>query len=823
MSTLIYTNPAPYGPGNHLNWSRADKDAVGTARSLSSQVWYTTAGGIITEVYFPDVDTPQVRDLQLIVTDGSTFFNDATKDYDYKCELPYPGTQAVRITLVAKNQPYTVVQDIIAEPGSSCLLVRTTLQGDQAFLDKLHVYALLAPHMAGYGSGNFGFVVNTSGGNKITATRENYWLALGVDCGFGMTSCGFVGVNDGWTDIIGNKRLPQFNYQCAYNGNVALTAEIDRQGKNEFVMALGFCTDQATPQSLSMPNVALATVTEALAYPFDGPAGTYSHLQEFIKQWTAAAPSFVPKAGTTGDNNWLFNKSHNVLLSHEDKLAGGALVASLSIPWGQLVTDLTCGYHMVWPRDMYQSVTALLAAGEVDLPLRGLIFLAQSQSPDGSFHQKFFIDGQPWPWECVQLDEYSFPIILAYRLSEAGMLQGFDPKGMVLAAAKAIIINGPMTQQERWEELEGYSPSTLAANIAALICAADMAENKWADPVSAQFLREHADFLESHLETWCVTTQGALLPGVIQHYIRMLPTHVKGGGNDYSFPEDPNSVQMQVWGNSYFVKDIVDAGFLEIVRYGIRSANDPIIVNTLKVIDATIKNDLPGGSCYYRYNHDHYGQGAQGQDWFDGAPFGVGHPWPLLAGERGHYELALANENNSKTTIAQSVVKSMEAFAGPTGLLPEQVWELPTLPNTPWVLGGPTGSARPLAWAHAEYIKLVRSVSDGKVFDHLDIVANRYQAVHAPSLLEVWNFDRRFPSMAAGKTVRFPLAAPFRVHWTADGNTWQDLDATPTPIGVFYADLPTAPNQAGQSLQFNFYWPDTNVWQQAADFYIKLI
>lgn len=221
MSTLLNNNPAPGARGKPLNWSRADKDAVGTAHSLSSQVWYTTAGGIITEVYYPDVDTPQVRDFQLIITDGSTFFHDATKDFSYKCTLPYPQAQAIRLTSKANAQPYTVVQDVIAEPGSSCLLVRVTLQGQQAFLDNLKVYALLAPHMAGFGDGNNAFLAETANGERLVATRGNYWLALGADCGFGLTSCGFVGVNDGYTDIIGNKRLPIWNYDSAICGYVA--------------------------------------------------------------------------------------------------------------------------------------------------------------------------------------------------------------------------------------------------------------------------------------------------------------------------------------------------------------------------------------------------------------------------------------------------------------------------------------------------------------------------------------------------------------------------------------------------------------------------
>ncbi|MDH6147937.1 MULTISPECIES: glycoside hydrolase family 15 protein [Paraburkholderia] len=806
MAYLLESNPAPGAPGNPLNWSRADKDAVGTAYSLSSQVWYTTAGGILTEIYFPDVDTPQVRDFQLIITDGSTFYHDAQKDFDHRCEWPEPPALSFRLTSQAKGQPYTVVQDVIAEKGSACVLVRTTLQGDQDFLNKLHVYALLAPHMAGYGAGNTAHRVSTANGDRLVATRDHYWLALGADCGFGTTSCGFVGVNDGWTDIIANRRLPVWNYDAAKDGYVAVTAEINRAGQNQFVLALAFCVDEPTPITQSTPNKALTAVSEALAYPFDTHADPYSHKQAFNQGWNdAVRDPFEPKANITGDGNALFNMSRNVLLAHEDKTADGALVASLSIPWGQTMRDLAAGYHMVWPRDMCQSALALLASGAQDAPLRGLMFLAASQLADGSFPQKFFIDGEPWPGNASQLDEYSFPIILAYHLSEAGLLRQFDPTGMVLAAAGALIKNGPMTQQERWEELEGYSPSTLASNIAALVCAAA----KWADAKTAQFLLEYADFLESHLETWCVTTQGTLVPDIAQHYIRILPTHINGV---FDFPEDPNTAKVSVWRNEYDANTIVDAGFLELVRYGIRAANDPIIVNSIKVVDAVIRKNLPQGPGFYRYNHDGYGQGNLGEDWYDGSPFGVGRPWPLLAGERGHYELAAGGDPTP-------YIRALEAFAGTRGLLPEQVWDLPDLPNTPFVTGGPTGSATPLAWAHAEYIKLVRSASDGHVFDRLDVVAGRYQprlaqAPRARSTIEIWNFNRPLPSIPAATTLRIPLAAPFRLRWSIDD--WassEDSEATTTAVGIYYVDLVTQAAQAGSSLAFTFFWTSSQTWQ----------
>jgi len=805
MATLLTDNPAPGGPGAPGMWARADKDAVGTAYSSASQVWFTVAGGIVTEVYFPDVDTPQVRDFQLMFTDGVSFFHDAQRDFTHQCGPIDPRAPAFRLTSTSKDpqHPYTVVQDIIASADTSCLLVRTRLEGDPGLLGRMKVYALLAPHL--HGQSNSGYVAVTTQGKKLVARSGNYWLALNANCGLGQTSCGFVGVNDGWTDVIGNRRLPVWSYDCALNGNIALTAEIQRGTANEFVMAVSFCQDL-------QPNSAMVVAREALSYPFDQ-AAPPGQLQSYINDWvTGISPNlFQPALGVTGDQNRLFSMSHKILLAHEDKNSLGALVASLSIPWGYNNPDVDSGYHLVWPRDMCQSATALLAAGETDLPLRGLMFLATNQSPDGGFHQNFYIDGVPY-WDGTQLDEISYPIILAYRLSELKSLQNYDPKSMVLAAAGALIVKGPMTQEERWEENEGYSPSTLASNIAGLVCAADLAENSWDDPVTAQFLREHADFLESHLEDWCVTKQGNLVPGVNQHYIRILPTQVKSFGNNRNptLPEDPNTATVylkNIAQGAFPAREVVDGGFLELVRLGIRSASDPIIQNTVRVIDVILKDDLPMpyGPCYRRYNHDGYGQGDQAQ------PFGsqgVGRPWPLLAGERAHYEVAAGRD-------AKPYIRSLEAFAGERGLLPEQVWNAAPLPDAvpPLSPGSPTGSAMPLAWAHAEYIKLVRSVSDGKVFDLLPVVRDRYQKPRQPSP-EVWNFDRQILSMAAGKTLRIPLPANFRLCWTADGwETFQDSVATGTAIGIYFVDLPTQSAQAGTSLVFTFFWLSPQTWE----------
>ena len=234
---------------------------------------------------------------------------------------------------------------------------------------------------------------------------------------------------------------------------------------------------------------------------------------------------------------------------------------------------------------------ALLAAGDTVTPLRVIVYLAVSQRADGGFYQNFWLDGRPY-WNGVQLDEVSFPVVLVWQLKQQNALGGFNPYAMVAAACGFLIREGPATAQDRWEEAGGYSPSTLAINIAALICAAEMTAAE-GDTETAEFIREYADFLESHVEQWTVTTESTLVPGVTRHYIRINPN---AGGN-----EDPNTgtvvLANQRPGARYEwpAKDIVDAGFIELVRYGVRAPGDPLIEESLRVVDAILKVQTPAG------------------------------------------------------------------------------------------------------------------------------------------------------------------------------------------------------------------------------------
>jgi glucoamylase len=366
---------------------------------------------------------------------------------------------------------------------------------------------------------------------------------------------------------------------------------------------------------------------------------------------------------------------------------------------------------------------------------------------------------------------------------------------------------GAVTQQERWEEASGFSPSTLAASIAALICAADFARSR-GEAAAAQYVEDYADFLESHVERWTVTSQGTLREGISRHYIRILPADV----NDPAPNEDPNQGTITLANrppgerSQFPGKDIVDAGFLELVRYGVRKAGDPLMEDSLRVIDAVLKVQTPYGPAWRRYNHDGYGPGADGRPY---TGYGVGRAWPLLGGERAHYELAAGQD-------VKSFIATLENFASLSGLLPEQVWDQPDLPAARMIIGKSSGSAMPLVWAHAEYIKLLRSVNDGKVFDLIPAVAERYLQGRGKKNWEVWKPNRRVRKIAAGSVLRILAPGRFRVRWmlaSGDGSA-QESASSASGLGLDHLDLTTSPGRAG-ALRFSFLEADPSLPKDA--------
>jgi glucoamylase len=778
-------------PGIEPRWTHSNKSGVGTAYSASSHLWFTIWNGIVTEVYYPTVDRPQLRDLQYLITDSRTFFHEEKRDLTVKMERISDHVLGYRCINVDTEGRYTITKYIIGDPHLPCLLQRTRISGkDKTSPTNLKLFALCAPHLEGGGSGNNGYVTSANGQRILMAQRGGKWMAMGATVPFLHLSCGYVGISDGWTDLHGDLRM-DWEFERASNGNIALTGELDISKTQEFTLGLAFGDSEQR---------ALANLFQSLGTPFD------EHLARYKKQWDETTSHQRPLKSASFDEGNLYHSSYGLLLAHEDKFFAGALIASLAIPWGEAKGDNDQGgYHLVWTRDMVNSATALLAAGDTATPLRALIYLAVSQNDDGGFPQNFWVNGDAY-WSGIQLDEVAFPIMLAWRLRCERGLADFDPFNLVGRGAAYLIRNGPVTQQERWEEASGYSPSTLASNIAALICASLLFRER-GDTATAAFIEEYADYLESHIEDWTTTTTGSLVEGTSTYYMRILPEQV---GQEHP-GEDKESRVLHIANHAageqadFPARNIVDGGFLELVRYGIRRPDDPTVVATLKVIDAVLKTDTAAGPTWHRYNHDGYGQQQ------DGGPFtehGVGRVWPLLTGERGHYELAAGHST-------EAYIRAMENLASTTGLLPEQSWDEEDRPEIYMWGGQPTGSAMPLMWAHGEYIKLLRSTADGKVYDAIPEVSKRYLGEHGKrKQFEVWKSNRHVRFMRVGEILRVQGRAAFILHWSNDNwKTVRDTQSSQNSLQIDYVDLPDVATSSGTCIRFTFYWTEGNSWE----------
>ncbi len=779
-------NSVAFGaPGIEPRWTSSAKEGMGTAYHTSCRLWFTLSHGIVNEIYYPNVDQPNTRDFQFLITDGETFCHEEKRDLDHCIEYPERDCVFYRLTNSEPQGRYRIVKHALTDPHRSVLLVHTKVEvPDESLRGKLRLYALMAP----YGAGNSGRCCEIGASTLIHAQREGVHMVMACSSGFSRRSVGYVGASDGWQDLTGNLKM-DWEFSTAERGNIALTGEIDLPSNGEFTIAIA-CggSYQSTAAKLLL----------SLAEPFD------FHRQAYVRQWqrTVVNPKF-DFSNDTGDGGGMYRLSRCVLLAHEDKVFQGAMVASLSIPWGETKGEGDRGgYHLVWTRDLVQSATALLATGQTGTPLRALIWLAAIQRRDGSFPQNSWLNGTAY-WSGLQLDEIAAPTLLAWRLRKEGVALGlFDPCIMMLRAAAYLILQGPVTGQERWEENAGYSPSTLATVIASLVCAAALGK-ELGHTNTADFILAYADWLAAHLEEWTVTTQGELVEGFPRHYIRINPT-------DPQAPDphaDPNATLLQIanGGGLHPARNVVGGDFLHLVRFGIRSPNDPIVRDSIEVIDRVIKRDLPQGPGWRRYNHDGYGQKDDGSA-FDGG--GVGRCWPILTGERGHYELAAGRD-------PLSFIKTMEDFANQGGMITEQLWDADDLPGDRMKRGGATGAAMPLCWSHAEYVSLVRSRHDGVSFDRIEPAFQRYVVNPVQSRHEIWSLRHPLRRMPRGKILRILLAAEATIVWTTDD--WRRTDQTDTihesGLNLWFADFPTAEWAGGSVIAFTCFWKRDQRWE----------
>jgi len=792
---------APGWPGIPPRWTSSAKSGAGTALNQYSKVWFTLSHGILNEVYYPRVDQACTRDMGFIVTNGRDFFSEEKRHCTFENRPCEPGIPLFELANTEISGRYRIHKEVLTDPYRNVVLQKVRFEPLQGELSDYQLFALLSPHLANHGYGNTGWIGEYKGFPMFFAQHDGTTLSLVSSAPWKKMSVGFVGISDGWQDLSQHFEM-EWEYTRAENGNIALTGEIDLAAcKGEFVLGLGFGSiwTEAGQQARS-------TLFE-----------NYDEVREhYISQWRNWQEKLLKLDDPLRQHD-LYRSSTATLRTHESKDFLGGIIASLSIPWGFNKGDEDLGgYHLVWPRDLVETAGALLAAGAVNDAVRVLRYLEATQEAAGNWAQNLWLDGRPY-WNGIQMDETAFPILLIDLMRREapealGKLDRWWP--MVRNAVSFIVRNGPVTQQDRWEEDAGFSPFTLAAEISALLAAAELADLTGRTD-QAQTLRDVADAWNDNIERWTYANGGDLAQqlGISGYYVRIAPPDTGGAASPtQGFVAIKNKPPGQDGERAYH---IISPDALALVRFGLRAPDDPRIINTVCAIDALLAVELPQGPCWYRYNGDGYGEHRDGSA-FDGT--GIGRPWPLLAGERAHYALAAGHRDE-----AEALLTVMEnSTLGQSRLLPEQVWDMADIAALELFRGKPSGSACPLVWAHSEYIKLRRSIRDGKIFDQPPQTVQRYLKERPVRQIFGWRFNNKTRSLPRNKTLRIVMLSPALVHWSIDNwNTAHDTNTHDTGLGIHILDLPTASLPTGAEAVFTFFWPNENRWE-GTDFRVKV-
>jgi glucan 1,4-alpha-glucosidase len=684
---------APGAPGASANWTTGNKQGLGTSVGRESKVWYTLADGALSEVYYPSGDTANVRSLEFAVTDGTSFVDRESEDTTHTVQLVDSRSLTYTQVNTARSGRYRITKTYVTDPGRHAMLM--SVKFEPLTPGAYRLFTLYDPAIGNSSLHDTATRVGTGRQVSMLARDGTLASALVASSGFTRTSSGFVGISDGWTDLA-DYRL-DWDYDSAMDGNVLQTGEIPLKTEpadaTKFTLALGFGDSASSAESTARASLTRTFPVLAAAYQ----NGWHDYLKSMRK---------VPTA-LTGRLATQYNVSMMTVKAHEDKINPGAFIASLTLPWGFAANanEGGQGYHKVWARDEYQQVSSLLAAGDRAAAERAVTWLfTRQQLADGTFPQTSKVDGTPVDF-AVQLDQAAFPIILAWQTGRTDD----ETWAGVRAAANALVARGPTTPQERWEETGGYSNTTIPDMIAGLVTASDIARQR-GDTADAALWLGVADQWQRNTEKWLFTTTGPY--GDHRYYIR-----IDDDG-------DPNDSSERDFGNAagvHLEKAVVDAGFLDLVRLGVKAPDDPYVAESLPETDASLAVDTPSGRVWHRYTFDGYGEQADGSPWALNTPGTKGRAWPLLSGERGEYEVA-----NGRSGLPY--LRTMANTANEGYMIPEQVWDQPEPAPAPYNYqpGKATGSASPLAWAMAQYVRLARAIEAGHPVETPAVVAQRY-------------------------------------------------------------------------------------------------
>jgi glucoamylase len=746
-------------PGAKPSWSSGAKALVGTAASSRSRMWFTIGNGTLNEIYFPDVDQANTRSVRFLVTDGYAFFSDEQWDAEHKVEWMEPGAPGCHIESRCKAGRYVIVKDVICDPLRDTLLIRVSFHVPDPS-DNLKLYLFAETHMGDRGADNTAWVGHYKGARMLLAMRAKTCMAIAGQPELLGASCGYIGASDGCSELSKFTNLPDAN--LAEKGNVAATAEIDwKTQAGTFTISIACGSDPA----------------EAAQHARAGILQNFEATRDlFLCEWRERQAGYSHIADLSGHTLDMYRVSTAVLETHQSKRFPGAFIASLSVPWGFDRSDKDIGgYHVLWPRDLAETAMGKLASGDARSARSALFYLSCTQDEDGSWSQNMWLDGTKH-WGAIQMDGMALPILLADKIRQENALDGYDPSPMIHGAASFLLRHGMVSQQGRWEATPGYSAYTVATEIAALLAAAE-----FADAAGAAFLRDTADAWYDSVDEllYAEGTPLAHEHSVRGYYMRATPPEMiesrEAGHQKILMP------------NHHFGSrhrkaiDIVSPDALALVRFGLRRADDPRIVNTVRVLDATLKRETSTGPGWIRSTDDGYGEKA------DGSPFkktGIGRVWPLLAGERAHYEIALGNRD-----YALELLRTISRQTSAAGMIPEQVWDADDIPQRFLFNGHPAGSGMPLVWAHSEYIKLLRSLHGNSVWDMPSQTVDRYLKSGKSADFQIWTPNQRRAWLTSGRNLRVDLNGPAQVQWTADGRS-NMIPTSDTSFGFHSAMLP---------------------------------
>lgn len=682
---------APGAPGAASDWVTGDKDGFGTARGTASKVWYTLHGGELSEIYYPRIDTPSTRDTQLVVTDGRTFTDRESTDTTHQVRLLDPQSLSYQQIDRAKSGNYLITKTYTTDPARSTVLVDIEFRSLTG--QPYQVYVLHDPALTMTGDDDTG----TTERGALVATDGTSSDAVLPSRGFTKTSSGYQGTSDGWTDLASDHRM-DWTYTAGQPGNVVQTGRTSLTGlagQQRLTLAIGF--GKSTSDAVSTARASLTS-------------GFAAAQQAYTAGWHSYLATLKPVPRSAAQSATEYHVSQMVLAGSEDKTFRGGFVAAPGRPWAWAngLQSLAV-YHAVWSRDLYEIATALIAMGDTAAANRALDYLFDvQQRPDGSYPQNSRLSGEP-VFGGLQMDEVSFPTVLAGQLGRTG---ASDWKH-VRKAEDYVVANGPTTPGERWENAAGYSPATIAAEIAGLVVGGDIARRN-GDDATAQHYLQVADSWRDNLGRWTVTTNGPYSSK--PYFLRITRDGDANAGTQ---------IQLSDGGPLIDQRAVVDPSFLELVRLGVLRPDDPRVLDTLPVIDEQLGYTTPNGPFWHRASFDGYGEKADGSQWEPsdaGSGLTHGRGWPLLTGERGDYQLAAGQgAQNDLDTIARSGNNQSR-------LLPEQVWDdqAPSGGGPAFQPGEPTFSATPLAWTHAQFIRLAWSIDNGAPVETPQPVACRY-------------------------------------------------------------------------------------------------